>query len=311
MIDPINLIIDTDIGSEMTDAAALTLAAISPEIEILGVTSVTHDAVFRASVAKKILKLLGKESIPVAAGIGKGYEHTWEKDLVFPEGYEPLGLDQRPAWKLITNLANQNKENVCLVGIGTTSNIAVALEKDPDLPRKISRLVLMGGMIKPPVVDGKIIPMGFEYNFCNDSASIEKLIKAGFRLTIVPGDLTFQQDDPWTEGELKELADIKNPVIELLVKLKDHSLIAMKESMERAGLPLDFAKPWINDELLMAYLIKPELFETKNVFIKWELPDKYPRLIISDTGYPIKIVNKTNFKATRGFILERFKNMAL
>lgn len=302
------IILDTDIGSEMTDAAALTLAAISPEIELLGVTTVTHDSVFRASTAKKFLNLLKKENIPVAAGFGTSGNHEWEKAVVFPEGYlSSKELDSRSAWKLILDLVNQN-ENVTLVGIGTTTNLAKALEQDSKLPQKVGRLILMGGIINPPIVDEKTIPRGFEYNFCNDSTSAEKIIKAGFNLTLVPGDLTFQQDDPWTDDELLKLASIQNPAIQLLAKLKDKSLDAMTEGMKKANLPLEFAKPWVNDEFVITYIIKPELFKTQGVFIKWELPDKYPRFIISDDGYPLKLVSQANFSEARSFILERFLN---
>lgn len=303
------IIIDTDIGSEMTDAAALTLATISPEIELLGVTTVTHDSTFRASVAKKFLNLLGKKNIPVAVGFGTSGNHEWEKVVVFPEGYLPSKeLDSRPAWKLILDLVNQ-KENVTLVGIGTTTNLAKALEQDSKLPQKVERLILMGGMINPPIVEGKTIPRGFEYNFCNDSASAEKIIKAGFNLTLVPGDLTFKQDDPWTDDELLKLANIQNPAIQLLAKLKDKSLEAMTEGMKKANLPLEFAKPWVNDELVITYVLKPELFKTEDVLIKWELPDKYPRFIISDEGYPLKLISQTKFSEARSFILERFLNL--
>ena len=303
------IILDTDIGSEMTDAATLTLAVISPEIELLGVTTVTHNSVFRASVAKKFLDLLGRKEIPVSSGFGTSGDHKWEKEIIFPDGYEPSKeLDVRPASQLILDLVDENKGNITLVGIGTTTNIAEALAKDSDLPNKVKRLILMGGMIDPPIVDGKLIPRGFEYNFCNDSPSIEKIIKAGFNLTLVPGDLTFQQDDPWTKEELSRLAQAKHPAMNLLTKLKDRSLVAMKEGMEKANLPLEFAKPWVNDELLMAYIIEPELFEVKDVFIKWELPDKYPRIILSEKGYPLKLVSNTNFSETRNFILDRFLN---
>jgi|SRR3989344_1884917 len=303
------IILDTDIGSEMTDAAALTLAAGSPEINLLGVTTVTHDAVFRASVAKRFLELLNKNNIPVSAGFGSSGEHAWEKELIFPDGYKPAVLDTRPGWQLILDLVNQNKNDVTLVGIGTTTNIAKALEEDPELPRKVSQLILMGGMLESPIVNGKTIPRGFEYNFCNDSASVEKILKAGFNLTLLPGDLTFHQDDPWTEEELERLAQIKHPVADLLVKLKDISLVSMKEGMQKAGLPLEFAKPWVNDELVIAYLIKPELFETEDLLIRWELPDKYPRLIPSKTGYPIKLITKTDFVKTRQFIIDKLKDV--
>ncbi len=308
-MNTIKIILDTDIGSEMTDAAALTLAAISPEIELLGVTTVTHDSVFRASVAKKFLNLLERRDIPIAAGFGTSGNHEWEKAIIFPEVYSPSNeLDAKPAWELILDLVNQNP-NTTLVGIGTTTNLAKALEQDPKLPQKVKELVLMGGMINQPIVDGKIIPRGFEYNFCNDSSSAEKIIKAGFNLTLVPGDLTFQQNDPWTDEELSKLANTQNQVVHLLTKLKDKSLEMMAEGMKKANLPLEFVKPWVNDELLMTYIIKPELFKTEDISIKWELPDKYPRFILADGGYRLKLVSQTNFSKVRSFIFERFLNL--
>src|SRR5690242_13861785 len=122
-----NIILDTDIGSEMTDAATLCLAAISPEIHLLGVSTVTRDTVFRASVARKFLHLLGKDTIPVSAGFGKEAEHIWEKQIVFPEGYRPFELDKRQGYELILDLVNQHAGDVVLVGIGTLTNIAKAL----------------------------------------------------------------------------------------------------------------------------------------------------------------------------------------
>src|SRR3989344_7233720 len=136
------IILDTDIGSEMTDAAALCLAVVSPGIELLGVSTVTHDTIFRGSVAKKFLQLLGKKNIPVAPGFGNETDHDWEKQIIFPEGYKPLDLDKRQGYELILDLVEENKDGVVLVGIGTTTNIAKALEIDPNLPKKVSRLVL-------------------------------------------------------------------------------------------------------------------------------------------------------------------------
>jgi len=301
--------LDTDIGSEMTDAATLCLAVISPEIELLGISTVTHDTVFRASVAKRFLELLGKTNIPVSAGFGKDAEHIWEKEVVFSEGYVPAALDKKEGYQLILDLVNENKNDIVLVGIGTTTNIAKAMEVDPELPKKVSRLVLMGGMINPPTVDGKQIPIGFEYNFCNDNISAAKVIQAGFNLVIVPGDLTFNKNDPWTEEDLKELSEIKHPAIQLLLSLKDQNMIEVKKGMEKANLPLEFVKPWVNDEFVMSYLIRPDLFETEDVCISWELPDKYPRITIVESGYPITLVQKTDFIKTRAFIVERLSSL--
>ena len=293
----------------MTDAATLCLAAISSEIKLLGVSTVTHDTIFRASAAKKLLHLLDCDDIPVSAGYGKEATHHWERQIIFPEGYRPLDLDKRQGYDLILDLVNAHIGDIVLVGIGTLTNIAKALEVDRDLPKKVSRLVVMGGMINPPIVDGKQIPIGFEYNFCNDNVAATKVVQAGFNLTIIPGDLTFQQDDPWTEEEMKELASIQHPAVQLLTKLKDQSLVEMRKGMEGAHLPLEFAKPWVNDELLMAYLIMPDFFETKDIFIHWELPNKYPRITIATEGYPVRLVSGVDFREAKKFIINRFRSI--
>ncbi|HYA99374.1 MAG TPA: nucleoside hydrolase [Ktedonobacteraceae bacterium] len=62
------VIIDTDIGDDIDDAFALALAVHSPEIELLGVTTVFGETQKRAYLAKYLLETFGYGQIPVAAG---------------------------------------------------------------------------------------------------------------------------------------------------------------------------------------------------------------------------------------------------
>src|SRR5437667_280616 len=62
------ILIDTDIGDDIDDTLALSLALCSPEIELLGVTTVFGDTQKRAHLAAHLLKILGHKNIPVAAG---------------------------------------------------------------------------------------------------------------------------------------------------------------------------------------------------------------------------------------------------
>jgi inosine-uridine nucleoside N-ribohydrolase len=64
----IPIILDTDIGTDVDDALALTLAVRSPEIDILAVTTVGVDVHLRGRIARKLLRVLGRDEIPVAAG---------------------------------------------------------------------------------------------------------------------------------------------------------------------------------------------------------------------------------------------------
>ncbi len=62
------LIIDTDIGDDYDDIVTLAVALASPELDILGVTTVAGDAALRARLTKRFLNLAGREDIPVAVG---------------------------------------------------------------------------------------------------------------------------------------------------------------------------------------------------------------------------------------------------
>ncbi|MBI3922643.1 MAG: nucleoside hydrolase, partial [Armatimonadetes bacterium] len=64
------VILDTDIGDDIDDAYALALILASKELELVGVTTVFRNVAARARQAKTILKLAGREEVPVAAGCG-------------------------------------------------------------------------------------------------------------------------------------------------------------------------------------------------------------------------------------------------
>ncbi len=68
-MEPIKLILDTDIGTDIDDAIALALAMLSPELDLIGVTTVNSDTALRARIARKLIQLEGRQ-VPVARGIG-------------------------------------------------------------------------------------------------------------------------------------------------------------------------------------------------------------------------------------------------
>lgn len=156
----LKLFIDTDIGSEMTDAAAVTLAAASfPYVELLGITTVTGDTLFRASAASELLHLIGRPDIPIRAGVVKeGSVLTWETEVFSGSEFVQPPVEDDWAAQLIVDTITKNPNGVTLVGIGPLTNIAKALELCPVLPELTHQLVAMGGMINLPTVDGVEVP---------------------------------------------------------------------------------------------------------------------------------------------------------
>ena len=61
------LLLDTDIGTDVDDAVALAYLLSHPDCELLGITTVTGEAVKRASLASVLCQAAGKD-IPIYPG---------------------------------------------------------------------------------------------------------------------------------------------------------------------------------------------------------------------------------------------------
>ncbi|HEX2863511.1 MAG TPA: nucleoside hydrolase, partial [Deinococcales bacterium] len=67
-MQPHQIILDTDIGTDVDDIMALALILASPELNLLGVTGAYGDTALRAKLSRRVLDLAGREDVPVLAG---------------------------------------------------------------------------------------------------------------------------------------------------------------------------------------------------------------------------------------------------
>nr|WP_238412365.1 nucleoside hydrolase [Saccharothrix deserti] len=191
------LIIDTDPGVD--DAFALALAVASPEVELIGVTTVFGNVSLEDTTrnALRLLALLGREDVPVGVGASRplihphphlssahgsdglsGYAHT------LPEATR--GPDRRDAVTLMRELLEQADRPVTIVPIGPLTNIALLLAAHPYLKPKIGRLVVMGGG-----VNGGNVTATAEFNVWSDPEAARRvLVEEDVPTTLVPMDLT-------------------------------------------------------------------------------------------------------------------------
>ncbi|MGB2411523.1 MAG: nucleoside hydrolase, partial [Candidatus Puniceispirillaceae bacterium] len=150
-----SLIIDTDPGQD--DAVAILLALASPEINLLGITAVAGNVPLALTEvnARKICDLAGRRDVPVFAGLSRPLvrnlvtaEHVHGRtgldgpDLPAPE--TPL-QDQHAVDFIIDTIRREPKGSVTIAPIGPLSNIAMALQRAPDIVPRIRQIVLMGG----------------------------------------------------------------------------------------------------------------------------------------------------------------------
>src|SRR6187455_3328802 len=97
--DPAPVLFDTDIGTDIDDAYALVQLMQSPELKLLGVTTVAGDAVARARLAAKLLAIPGDHfaQVPVYAGISTAAQQMvqcdWAKNFTSPALHEKGGVE--------------------------------------------------------------------------------------------------------------------------------------------------------------------------------------------------------------------------
>lgn len=170
------ILLDTDIGSDIDDAACLAYLLAQPDCELLGITTVTGEGLQRAMMASALCRLAGKDvpiyigaespliieqrqpNAPQAAMLG-----SWPHETDFPRGL---------AVEFLRRTIRGNPGEVVLLTIGPLTNIALLFAADPEIPALLKGLVLMGGSFWSGVSQGK------EWNIILDPHASEIVYRA-------------------------------------------------------------------------------------------------------------------------------------
>ena len=154
MTDRTALLLDVDTGID--DSLALLYAAASPDAELVAVTCLSGniDARQVAINTRAVLELAGRTDVEVALGrevpLFRPLETTPETHGPQGLGHAELPAPSRPisdrhAVDLIVTEARQRPGEITLVTLGPLTNLALAVMREPDLPRLLRGYVLMGG----------------------------------------------------------------------------------------------------------------------------------------------------------------------
>ena len=190
----IDIILDCDPGHD--DAIAILLALASPEIRLLGVTTVSGNQTLEKTTANaiRVLDHVNRSDIPVAAGADRplvrerhvAAEVHGETGLDGPDLPPPAREpDAQHAIDWIAQALCENRNKVTLVATGPLTNIALFLARYPQHTAKIERIVLMGGAIG----DGNITPAA-EFNIWADPEAAHRAFSSGLDVTMVGLDVT-------------------------------------------------------------------------------------------------------------------------
>lgn len=265
------IIIDCDPG--LDDAIALAMALRAPKLEVKAITTSagnqTPDKTLHNALG--LLTLMQREDIPVAGGAAK----PLMRELVIADyvhGKTGMGNTHLPqpnsqavkqtAVELIAELLRTSAEPVTLVVTGPMTNIALLLAQHAELKDNIERIVFMGGGMNA----GNTTPVA-EFNFYVDPEAAEMVLQSGVPLTMAGLNVTHQA--LVLPQDIERIRRIANPVAAAVASMLDFYL-PLYLSHPR-GLP----GAAMHDPCTIAWLLAPELFESRQLWVGVETVGKY------------------------------------
>lgn len=264
---PQKIIIDTDPGQD--DAAAIMLALASPEMQVLGLTAVAGNVPLHLTErnAGIVAEICGRSDIAVYAGADK----PLARKLVTAEHvHGKTGLDgidlfkpARPIEKMhavdfiIETLRNEPAGTVTLCLLGPLTNIAMVIERAPDVVKRIKQIVLMGGGF----FEGGNITPSAEFNIYVDPEAAKIVFAAGVPITMLPLDVTHKVLT--TRTRVDRLRANGNRASVAMAGMLEFFERFDEEKYGTDGGPL-------HDPTVIAWLLDPEMFAGRNCNVEIE-----------------------------------------
>ena len=184
------VILDCDTGTD--DAIAIMLAALHPDLELLGVSTVhgNHPVSATTDNTLRVLDHIGRSDVPVYAGADAPYSprlaapdsRILDPHLPLPEPTSKKQEQDAAPW--LAQILSASP--VTFVATGPLTNLAAAIDLEPGLVDTVEEVVFLGGTQRIANVTALA-----ERNVWNDPAAADKVFTAGFkRLVVVPLDAT-------------------------------------------------------------------------------------------------------------------------
>lgn len=184
--EPIPVLFDTDIGTDIDDVYALAQILGSPELKLLGVTTVSGDAAARARLAAKLLAVAGRSEVPVYAGISTTPQYMAQAD--WAKGFASSAWHESGGVEFLRRQINARPGEITLIAVGEMTNVAALLAADQNIGPKIKAIALMGGAIKRGyAVGSKPEP---EWNIRCNAKAAQIVFSSGVPLLVAPLDST-------------------------------------------------------------------------------------------------------------------------
>jgi len=255
------ILIDCDPGHD--DAVAILLALASPELELRGISTVAGNQTLEKTTrnALVVLEVAGRTDIPVAAGAEAPLRRPLrtaahvhgESGLDGPELPAPSArpVDAHAA----VFLSDLIEPGVVLVPTGPLTNVALLLERHPDVRGRLDAIVWMGGAI----AEGNITPAA-EFNAFVDPEAAAAVFASGIPVTMIGLDVTHRA--LFRRAHADRLRDA-GPAGRFVAELSDFFQAFHDRTYHFDGSP-------IHDAMAVAHVLDPTLVTTRSANVAVE-----------------------------------------
>ena len=263
---PRRVVLDCDPGHD--DAMAILLAAASPAIDLRAITTVAGNQILDKTTlnARRVCSVGGITAVPIAPGRDRPLrrERTVAAEIHGASGLdgvdweEPtVGTEARDAVDVIISEASAGAGPLTIVAVGPLTNVAAALQREPDLATRLDRIAIMGGAIGL----GNWTPAA-EFNIYADPDAADIVLRSGVPITLTPLEVTHRALA--TDPVIDRIAALGTPVARTSVAL----LRYFAETYERV---FGFPAPAVHDPCAVAAIIDPSVVATRRMNVTVEL----------------------------------------
>jgi|JI10StandDraft_1071094.scaffolds.fasta_scaffold23088_4 inosine-uridine nucleoside N-ribohydrolase len=298
---PVNLIVDTD-GS-IDDMIAILYLLKTSRIDLKAIITTGHGLSHiehGATNISNLLELVGYSNVPVAYGARQslspagGYPAEWRNAADSVGG---IKLPQNPIQPVrergvdyMISLIMQNPLKTTLLCLGPLTNIAMALEKKPEIKDHIQQIFILGGAILTSGnLEGRL--QGFrnqtaEYNIFIDAKAADQVFTSGVPITLIPLDV--KEHVPITKEFFEKLAeDRKTPSANFVYEvIKPYTNLSSR------------TRSFFWNSLAAVLVAHPEVatYRDLKLTINLKKGPEYGRVMMTNVGQNVQVVTSIDEK---------------